>query len=122
MQDETHYRLLKLLEDTPGISQRELAARLGISLGKANYCLRAVMEKGWVKMGNFRRNPNKRGYAYLLTPTGIEEKASVSARFLKRKMDEFDALRLEIECLQIELNRACLAPPEVTVQRHCSNK
>jgi EPS-associated MarR family transcriptional regulator len=103
VQDETHYRLLKLLEDTPGISQRELAARLGISLGKANYCLRAVMEKGWVKMGNFRRNPNKRGYAYLLTPTGIEEKASVSARFLKRKMDEFDALRAEIECLQTEL-------------------
>lgn len=103
VQDETHYRLLKLLEETPGVTQRELAARLGISLGKANYCLRAVMEKGWVKMDNFRRNPNKMGYAYLLTPTGIEEKASVAAQFLKRKMDEFDALRGEIERLQTEL-------------------
>lgn len=103
MQDETHYRLLKLLEDTPGISQRELAARLGISLGKANYCLRAVVAKGWVKMDNFRHNPNKMAYAYLLTPTGIEEKASVAASFLKRKMVEFDALKAEIERLQTEL-------------------
>nr|ART38190.1 F278 [uncultured bacterium] len=103
MQDETHYRLLRLLEETPGITQRELAAKLGVSLGKANYCLRAVMEKGWVKMDNFRRNPNKMGYAYLLSPTGIEEKASVAAQFLKRKMDEFDTLRAEIERLQIEL-------------------
>lgn len=103
VQDETHYRLLKLLEETPGITQRELAARLGISLGKANYCLRAVVAKGWVKMDNFRRNPNKMGYAYLLTPSGIEEKASVAARFLKHKMDEFDTVKAEIERLQTEL-------------------
>ncbi len=103
MQDEIHYKLLKLLEEAPGITQRELAAKLGISLGKANYCLRAVVEKGWVKMDNFRRNPNKMGYAYLLTPSGIEEKASVTTRFLKRKMVEFDALKAEIERLQTEL-------------------
>lgn len=103
VQDETHYKLLQLLEETPDITQRELAARLGVSLGKANYCLRAVMEKGWVKMDNFRRNPHKMGYAYLLTPSGIEEKASVAARFLKRKMLEFDALKAEIERLKIEL-------------------
>ncbi len=108
MEDETHYKLLKILEETPGISQRELAARLGISLGKVNYCLRAVVEKGWVKMGNFRRNPNKLGYAYLLTPSGIEEKARIAVRFLKRKVDEFDALKLEIERLQAEVD--CAAP------------
>ncbi len=103
MEDETHYKLLKILEETPGITQRDLAARLGVSLGKANYCLRAVVEKGWVKVDNFRRNPNKVAYVYLLTPGGIEEKARITVRFLRRKMDEFDALKAEIERLQIEV-------------------
>jgi len=75
VEDELHYKLLKVLEDNPDVTQRELAARLGISLGKANYCLRALMGRGWVKMDNFRRNPNKMDYIYQLTPCGIEEKA-----------------------------------------------
>lgn len=103
MEDEICYKLLKVLEETPDVTQRELAARLGTSLGKANYCLRALMGRGWVKMDKFRRNPNKMGYIYLLTPSGIEEKTRFAARFLRRKLHEFDVLKAEIECLQLEV-------------------
>jgi EPS-associated MarR family transcriptional regulator len=103
LEDEIHYRLLKVLEETPDVTQRELAARLGISLGKANYCVRAVLGRGWVKMDNFRRNPNKMGYVYLLTPKGIEEKTRLAVRFLRHKLHEFDALKVEIERLQLEV-------------------
>lgn len=103
MEDEIHYKLLKVLEEKPDVTQRELAARLGISLGKANYCLRAVVQRGWVKMGNFRRNPNKMGYVYLLTRKGIEEKAGFAVRFLRHKQLEFDLLKAEIERLQREV-------------------
>lgn len=106
MEDEIHYKLLKVLEETPDVTQRELAARLGISLGKANYCLRALMGRGWVKMGNFRRNPNKMGYVYLLTPCGIEEKARFAVRFLRHKLNEFDVLKAEIERLQLEVENS----------------
>ena len=104
MEDELHYKLLKALEENPDVTQRELAARLGISLGKANYCLRALMGRGWVKMDNFRRNPNKMGYVYLLTPKGIEEKARFAVRFLQYKLHEFDLIKAEIERLQLEVN------------------
>jgi len=103
VEDEIHYKLLKVLEETPDVTQRELAARLGISLGKANYCLRALMGRGWVKMGNFRRNPNKMGYVYLLTPSGIDQKARFAVRFLRHKLHEFDALKAEIERLKAEV-------------------
>lgn len=103
MEHEVHYKLLKILEENPGVSQRQLAARLGVSLGKTNYCLRAVVEKGWVKIGNFRRNPNKLAYAYLLTASGLEQKARFAVRFLKHKMEEFDLLKAEIERLQVEV-------------------
>lgn len=103
MEDEIHYKLLKALEENPDVTQRELAARLGISLGKANYCLRALMARGWVKVANFRSNPNKMGYVYLLTPKGIEEKARITVRFLRHKLSEFDALKGEIERLQLEV-------------------
>ena len=106
MEDEIHYKLLKVLEETPDVTQRELAARLGISLGKANYCLRALMGRGWVKMDNFRRNPNKMGYVYLLTPCGIEEKARFAVRFLRHKLNEFDALKAEIDRLQLEVENS----------------
>jgi EPS-associated MarR family transcriptional regulator len=95
-----------VLEETPDITQRELAARLGISLGKANYCMRALMGRGWVKMDNFRRNPNKMGYVYLLTPKGIEEKTRFAVRFLRHKLHEFDALKAEIERLQLEVENS----------------
>lgn len=109
MEDEIHYKLLKVLEENPDVTQRELAARLGISLGKANYCLRALMSKGWVKMDNFRRNPSKMGYVYLLTPRGIEEKARFAVRFLRYKLQEFDALKSEIERLRLEVTHVAVA-------------
>jgi len=85
--DETRYRILKLLEAEPHASQRRIAEDLGISLGRVNFCVQALIEKGLVKANNFRNNANKRAYLYLLTPRGIEEKAVVTARFLKRKLD-----------------------------------
>ncbi len=101
--DEYRYKLLKLLAERPNVSQRELARELGISLGKANYCLTALINKGWVKVQNFRNSGNKRAYAYLLTPGGIEEKAQVTFSFLRRKMAEYEALRAEIEDLRDEV-------------------
>lgn len=103
LNDETHYRLLKHLEANPETSQRELARELGISLGKANYCLKALVARGWVKVGNFSRNPDKQAYAYLLTPRGIEEKTRVTMRFLKYKMAEYEALREEVDLLRREV-------------------
>lgn len=103
MNEEIHYKLLQVLQENPDITQRELAARLGVSLGKANYCLRALMERGWVKVANFRRNPNKMGYAYLLTPSGMDEKARIAVRFLRHKLNEFDLLKAEIERLREEV-------------------
>lgn len=102
MNDETHYRLLKIIEANAEISQRELAAAMGVSLGKINYCLRAVMERGWIKAMNFTRSKNKRAYAYYLTAKGMEEKAKVTARFLRKKLTEFEKLKLEIAQLKAE--------------------
>ena len=98
-----HLLVLKLLQANPSLSQRQLAAQLGVSLGKANYCLRALVEKGLVKLGKFSKNPNKRQYAYILTPAGLEEKTRITLAFLKRKEAEFEAIRREIEVLRDEL-------------------
>jgi EPS-associated MarR family transcriptional regulator len=92
-----NYRLLKLIEARPEISQRELARELGLSLGKLNYCLKAFISKGWVKANNFRRSDNKRAYAYLLTPRGIEEKARVTIHFFCRVEQEYKSLKQEVE-------------------------
>lgn len=100
---EVHYRLLRLLEEKPNLSQRALARELGISLGKINYCIAAVVEKGWVKAQNFRDSQNKLAYAYLLTPQGIEQKAVLTANFLRRKMAEYDSLKEEIARLRREV-------------------
>jgi EPS-associated MarR family transcriptional regulator len=100
---DTHLKVLRHLEDNPEITQRELAKELGISLGKANYCLKALIEKGWVKANNFKNSNNKSAYAYLLTPTGIERKAQITARYLRRKMEEYEALKHEIEQLKAEM-------------------
>lgn len=102
MQDETTYKLLKSIEENPTHSQRDLSRSLGISLGKINYCLKALTDKGWVKARNFSRNPNKAEYLYLLTPSGAEEKARVTLRFLRRKVDEYEQLKQEIEQLKQE--------------------
>ena len=100
--DEYRYRILKLLEADPSASQRKLADQLGISLGRVNFCLQALIDKGLIKANNFRNSANKRAYLYLLTPKGIEEKARVTMRFLKYKLEEYEALRHELEELQRE--------------------
>jgi EPS-associated MarR family transcriptional regulator len=100
--EDLRYKLLKLLAEEPQISQRDLAGRLGISVGKTNYCLSALVDKGLVKINNFRRANNKLAYAYLLTPRGIEEKARVTVSFLQRKMREYAELSEEIEALRRE--------------------
>ncbi|MCF6237166.1 MAG: MarR family EPS-associated transcriptional regulator [Gammaproteobacteria bacterium] len=101
--DETHYRIFRLIETQPDITQRQLAQALGISLGKVNYCLRALIEKGQVKTRNFQRNPSKNTYVNLLTPKGIEGKAQLTVHFLKCKMAEYELLRQEIEQLKSEV-------------------
>ncbi len=101
--DEYRYKILKLVEAKPEISQRELAAELGISLGKANFCLKALIEVGLLKATNFRNSKNKLAYMYLLTPTGVEEKAKITLRFLKNKMQEYESLKLEINLLNQEI-------------------
>jgi EPS-associated MarR family transcriptional regulator len=106
MTEDTHYRVFKILETNPRISQRELAGELGVSLGKANYCMRALIDKGLVKASNFKNSDNKRAYFYVLTAKGIEAKAKISVRFLARKMAEFETLRAEIEDLKAELSSA----------------
>ena len=100
--EETHFWTLKLLQERPGISQRTLAKEIGMSLSGIHYCIAALAENGWIKMGNFSKNPDKLSYAYLLTPTGVAEKAALTRRFLERKMSEYEKLRGEIEALQIE--------------------
>ena len=103
LQEDTHFRVLALLEKSPDISQRDLAKALGISLGGVNYSLRALVEKGMVKAQNFSSSDKKLAYAYILTPKGLTEKSLLTARFLKRKMDEYEALKVEIESLQYSL-------------------
>lgn len=103
LNDEIHFRLLRVLESNPEISQRELARHLGVSLGKANYCLKALIDKGLIKVRNFGNNPNKLAYAYLLTPRGVEEKARITVHFLRRKVAEYEALEREIEQLRREV-------------------
>jgi EPS-associated MarR family transcriptional regulator len=99
---EAHFRVLRLLEVNPQMKQRELAAAAGVSLGKTNYCINALLEKGLIKVQNFKSNKHKLVYAYLLTPAGIAEKADLTQRFLQRKMEEYESLRTEIELLKQE--------------------
>ena len=103
--DEYRAKILKKLEEDPQISQRDLARELGISLGKANYCLQALVEKGLVKANNFKNSNNKKAYMYLLTRKGISEKARATARFLERKMAEYEALQREIDLLRREIRK-----------------
>jgi EPS-associated MarR family transcriptional regulator len=101
--EDTHFRSLRLLEARSDLSQRDLARELGTSLGKVNYCLNALIDKGLVKVRDFRNSRNKLGYAYLLTPRGIDRKATIAVHFLKRKMAEYQTLKVEIEQLQREI-------------------
>lgn len=105
MQAEIDLKLLKLLEENPALSQRQLADRLGVSLGKTNYCLKALKDKGLVKWGNFSKNPNKLECTHPLTPNGISQKLSLTIHFLERKQLEFERLKKEIALLQAELGQ-----------------
>ena len=104
MEDQTRYHILRLLERNPQISQRQLANELGMSLGKTNYCVRAVVEKGWVKVRNFRKSNRKVAYLYQLTPRGIAAKSRITRRFLDRKVEEFERLQKEIQQLRAEVD------------------
>lgn len=105
LSDELHYKLLKQLENNPELSQRDLAKELGISLGRVNYCLKALVDKGLLKARNFKNSNSKWAYAYLLTPKGITEKAKITARFWKRKEKEYETLKEELEALRQEISR-----------------
>ena len=103
MSDQRQLDVMRLLETNPEMTQRELAEALGVSLGGVNYCLKALVDKGWVKLENFQNNPNKLGYLYLLTPMGMAAKTTLTARFLRRKLAEYETLKAEIEQLQCEV-------------------
>jgi EPS-associated MarR family transcriptional regulator len=103
VQDEIHLKVLRLLQDNPQLNQREMADALGVSLGKTNYCLKALVDKGYVKMQNFMSSHNKLAYSYLLTPSGISEKAYLTTQFLKRKVEEYESLKHEIAALKLEI-------------------
>ena len=102
-QIDAEYTVLKVLKDNPAMTQRQLSKELGLSLGKTNYVLHALMDKGLMKLSNFKRSDNKVGYLYLLTPEGIEEKSVLAKNFLERKSGEFNRLKKEIEILKREL-------------------
>jgi EPS-associated MarR family transcriptional regulator len=101
-QEDTAFRVMRLLQANPDLTQRELAKSLGMSVGGLNYCLNALIEKGWVKVQNFSQSKNKFGYVYLLTPSGMAQKAALTSRFLMRKLQEYEALKAEIDSLQAE--------------------
>jgi EPS-associated MarR family transcriptional regulator len=103
IREDTRFRVLRLLEENPEMSQRELADAVGISTGSAHYLLSALVERGFVKFGNFSASEDKRRYAYILTPKGISEKAAITGRFLSRKLKEYEALKHEISELEAEL-------------------
>ena len=104
--DELRLRVLRALEANPELSQRQLAAELGVSLGGVNYALKALIARGFVKADNFRKSGAKAAYLYVLTPKGIAEKSSLATAFLGRKLEEYEVLRHEIEALKDEVNSA----------------
>lgn len=104
IQEDTYFRVLRILHEKPDITQREIANLLGISTSGLNYCLNALIDKGWVKVHNFSESKNKLGYVYLLTPSGISEKAALTGRFLQRKLKEYEEMRAEIESLRSEVS------------------
>jgi EPS-associated MarR family transcriptional regulator len=103
-QEDTHFRIMRILQENPDLTQRELAEKLGMSVGGLNYCLNALIDKGLVKMQNLSNSKNKFKYVYLLTPVGIAEKVALTTRFLSRKMEEYEALKLEIDALKLQVD------------------
>ena len=104
LQEDTYFRVLRLLQDNPDLTQREIAELLGMSTSGLNYCLKALIDKGWVKVHNFSQSKNKFGYIYVLTPQGLSEKLKLTSQFLIRKLNEYESLKIEIESLQTEIS------------------
>ena len=102
---ELEYRVLKIFEQQPDLTQRQLAEELGVSLGKTHYMVKSLIDVGWIKLDNFQKSDSKWGYAYLLTPMGVAEKAAITARFLVRKQREYNELQVEIAHLQEEVRQ-----------------
>ena len=102
IQEDTHFRIMSILQENPDLTQRELAEKLGMSVGGLNYCLNALIDKGLVKIENFSQSKNKFGYVYLLTSKGILEKITLTSKFLQRKQAEYEALKAEIESLKAQ--------------------
>jgi len=109
--EDIRFRVLRLLQENPTSSQRDIAKALGLSLGGVNYCLNALVEKGHIKMRNFQEANDKRKYVYLLTPKGIAEKTTLTGRFLQRKMREYETLKAEIEAIQEEVQQSDAGAP-----------
>ena len=109
-QEEIQLKVLRMLHEQPDLSQRNLAKELGVSLGGINYCFKALVEKGWIKLENFSASKHKLGYIYLLTPAGVLQKSKLTADFLKRKLIEYETLQVEIEFLNSELNGSHKTP------------
>ncbi len=103
LSEEMQLNLMRLLKANPELSQRDVARELGVSLGKVNYCLQALIQKGWIKATNFKNSHNKAAYMYLLTPRGVEQKGRLTVQFLKTKMHEYETLRIEIEQIRREV-------------------
>lgn len=106
-QEDTYFQVMRIIQGESDVSQRELARRVGLSVGGLNYCLRALIERGWVKVQNFSSSRNKLGYVYLLTPSGLSAKAALAQQFLRRKIAEYEALRMEIEAMRGESDFDC---------------
>ena len=117
LQEDTYFRVLRILQDRPDVTQREIAQLLGVSTSGLNYCLNALIDKGWVKVHNFSESKNKFGYVYLLTPSGIAGKAALTGRFLQRKLLEYEAMRAEIESLSSEVYAGSEPPESSEVSR-----
>ena len=113
MNEERQLKAMRMLEDNPEMTQRELAKALGISLGATNFSLRALIKKGWIEIERFQKSQNKLGYLYLLTPTGIVEKSKISASFLTRKLNEYEVLKEEIESLDAEVKQSSRPTPPI---------
>ncbi len=109
LQEDTYFRVMRILEEKPDVTQREIAQKLGISTSGLNYALRALIYKGWVKVHNFSESENKFGYVYLLTPSGVAEKAFLTGRFLQRKLEEYEEMKAEIESLKAEIQSSNLS-------------
>lgn len=104
LQEDTYFRVLRILQERPDVTQREIAQLLGVSTSGLNYSLNALIDKGWVKVHNFSESKNKFGYVYILTPSGIAQKAALTGRFLQRKLKEYEEIREEIDSLRSELS------------------